>query len=244
MVEKRRLTAAKTKISEVIGGKFFKQEGLEPNYVLTASGQRLSRVRILATVVEKFVSEDRKFFSVTLDDGSETIRAKAFSSLILDPVGVGDIIDVIGKVKEYNEEIYFIPEVVFKVTDPNLEILRELEIFDSQRDWQRKRDVILNYQKQVSDLTELKNLLKEFNISSEEIEMILQLPEQEEKTNSVEEKQKILDLIEKLDMGGGCDYSQLMEMSGLAENTLDSVIEELLEEGSCFEPRPGKIKKL
>lgn len=245
MVEKKRLTAIKTRIRDVIGGKFVAQEGLEPNYVITKNGLRISRGRVLATVVDKFMSGDKKFSSITVDDGTETIRVKAFNSLILDALENGDIIDIIGRVKEYQEEIYMTPEMVMKVGDPNFEILRELEIADFQKLWNRKRDLVMNYQKQVSDMTELKRLLKEFSILPEEVESISQSQEepQEEKAD-VDIKEKLLELIEKLDAGDGCDYSLLIEQSGLDENALDAVIEELLDNGSCFEPRPGKIKKL
>jgi hypothetical protein len=53
-----------------------------------------------------------------------------------------------------------------------------------------------------------------------------------------------LGLIEKLDAGQGCDYSELLEASKISEETMDSIINELLSDGVCFEPKPGKIKKL
>jgi len=247
MVEKKRLTAVKTRIDNIVGGKYVAQEGLEPNYIIAPNGMRISRARVLATVVDKFTNEDKKFSSVTLDDGTETIRVKAFNSFILDGLSNGDIVDVIGRVKEYQEELYMTPDMIFRISDPNFEILRQLEIADFQKVWNKKKELVLNYQKQVSDMSELKKLLKEFNISGEETESILQSQEepQEEKTSTDSDvKQKILDMIERLDSGDGCDYSLLIEQSGLSENALDAVVEELLDDGSCFEPRPGKIKKL
>ena len=76
-----RQTAVKTRIIDIVGGKFFRQDGKEPNYLQTASGRKISRVRILATVVGKFTSDDGMFGSVVLDDGTETIRAKTFKTL-------------------------------------------------------------------------------------------------------------------------------------------------------------------
>ena len=57
MTEKKRLTALKTSIGPIIKGKYIAQEGFEPNFVQTEHG-RLSRVRVLGTVVDKFVSEN------------------------------------------------------------------------------------------------------------------------------------------------------------------------------------------
>lgn len=70
--------------------------------------------------------------------------------------------------------------------------------------------------------------------------------------NSVEEKEvsasdiknKILKLIENLDKGVGADYQEILIKSGLAEKEIDFAIQDLLESGVCYEPNPGKIKKI
>jgi len=249
MVERKRMTAIKTRIAYILNGKYIAQEGFNPNYVLTSLGMRLSRVRILATVVDKYISDSGKFASITLDDGTGTIRSKAFNFIsIFDGVEIGDIVDVIGKVKEYNGEIYLITEVVNKITDPNWEILRELELRRQEKEWKEKRNKVLEYEKQTSDLDELKKILKEReNISGEEVEAILESKEMQENVEeepSKEAKDKIIKLIEELDKGDGCEYSALIEESGLQEDVVDSIINELLSDGICFEPRPGRIKKL
>jgi len=245
MVEKKRLIALKVRISEIVNGKWVPREGLNPNYLLTRTGKRLSRVRILATVVNKFTSQDRKFSSITLDDGTETIRAKAFGSFIFDAVKIGDIVDLIGKLKQYNEELYVVPEIVAPV-DASWELLRELELKKSAREWDRRRALVKAYQKQTSDLAELKNLASEFGVTAEEVEGIIEAQEfgEEVQLGKEEIKQKVLELIAACDHGEGCDYAELIERAGMAESALDETIQELLNEGSCFEPRPGKIKRL
>ena len=77
-MENKRMTTSKTKIKSIIKGKFVKGEGFNPSYILTSVGQKLSRVRVIATVTNKFVSENGKFASITIDDGTETIRATFF----------------------------------------------------------------------------------------------------------------------------------------------------------------------
>lgn len=245
MAEKKRLIAYKVRISEIVGGKWVPREGLNPNYLLTRTGKRLSRVRVLATVVAKFTSQDKKFASITLDDGTETIRAKAFGSFIFDNVKIGDIMDLIGKLKQYNDELYISPEIVMQA-DANWELLRELEIKKAAREWDRRRAMIKAYQKQTSDLAELKNLAAEFGVSAEEVEGVVEAQEFGEDVQLGKEdvKQKVLDLIAASDRGDGCDYSELIERAGMSEGALDEMVQELLAEGSCFEPRPGKIKRL
>lgn len=244
-MEIKRLTAMKTKIADISSGKYVVLPGFESNYILTKNGVRLSRVRILATVVDRFLSESGRYAAMTLDDGTDTIRAKAFNVVsIFDPFSVGDIVDFVGKLREYQGEIYLVPELIKKTDDPNFELLRELEIRRANREWSRKRDTVFSYQKHVSDIAELKKMLKErFGISPKDVEAIIQT-EQEEQPEQIEAKDAVLRLIVELDKGNGCDYSELMQKGGIEEGTLDSIINELLEEGVCFEPRPGRIKKL
>ena len=242
-MEKKRITTAKTRIKAITAGEFVKQEGFSPSYILSADGRRLSRVRVVATVVDKFNSETGKFASVTLDDGSDTIRAKVFGSLMLEPFAEGDIVDVIGRIRQYNEEIYIMPEVMTKVTAEN-EMLRELELQEQDREQKRKRALVMEYKNQVVDLEELKKLMLErFSIDEEETEALLSA-RQEETKEEENVKESVLKLIERLDKGQGCDYTELLEQSQVAEDVMDKVVRELLESGACYEPKPGKIKKL
>ena len=132
---------------------------------------------------------------------------------------------------------------MFKIKNVNYELLRELEIIDYMKELKNKKEIVFGLQKQASDLDELRRLCHEFGISYSDLEAILEA--QEIKTEeSIDVKAKILELIENLDSGEGSDYSKIIEQSDLPEDVIDSTIQELLEEGSCFEPRPGRIKKL
>lgn len=123
-----RQTAKKVRIKTLHTGEFVQQEGYNPNYVKTEEVE-LSRVRVLGTVIDKFISEDGNYGTITLDDTTDTIRCKVFKDLtILEDVEKGDLVDVIGKIREYNEERYIQPESIAKIEDPNFEVLRKLEI--------------------------------------------------------------------------------------------------------------------
>ncbi|MEM5778193.1 MAG: OB-fold nucleic acid binding domain-containing protein [Candidatus Aenigmatarchaeota archaeon] len=248
-MEMKRLTAKKASIGEIVNGRFIKKSGFESSYVLTNLGRKLSRVRVLGLIVDKFISADEKYATITLDDSTETIRCKAFiNTKIFDGFGSGDLVDVFGKLKEYNEEIYIMPEIVVKV-EPNFETLRILELEKIFKDQREKIKKIREIQKQTSDLAEIKAALKDV-IPLEDIEGILEAQEViensiEEKVNSTNEiKNKILKLIETLDKGEGTDYNDILIKSGLPERNVDLVIQDLLESGVCYEPKPGKIKKI
>jgi RPA family protein len=245
-MENKRITTVKTKIKPINTGKFVPGEGFNPSYVITNNGMKLSRVRILATVVDKFLAESGKFASVTIDDSSDTIRAKVFNAVsMFDKVSQGDSVDMIARIKEFQGEVYLVPEVITKVDDPNFESLRELEIRKQSKEADKKREIVLEYQKQVSDLEELMRILKErFDMERDEVEAIIHSTQTEEVKDVATDKNKVLSLIESLDTGPGCDYGELITASGMTEDVLDSIINELLTDGVCFEPKPGKIKKL
>ena len=119
---------AKASIADIVNGEFVK-EG-EQSFVRVGNGKELSRVRILGTVVEKYVSNDGNYAALTLDDSTETIRAKFFQQYVssISNVNAGDAIDVFGFLREYEGEVYIAPLFLKKITDPNFEVLRKLEL--------------------------------------------------------------------------------------------------------------------
>jgi len=248
-MEIKRLTAKKASIKELINGKYVKREGFESSYVLTNLGRKLSRVRILALIVGKFISDDERYAAITLDDSTDTIRCKAFvNTKIFDGFGAGDFVDVFGKIREYNGEIYIMSEIVRKA-EPNLEILRMLELEKIHKGQKEKIKRIQEMQKQTSDINELKALVKD-HVSLDDLKGIIEAQEVndnivQEKTSSASEiKSQILKMIEKMDRGEGADYQEILKKTKFSENDVDFAIQDLLESGVCFEPTPGKIRKL
>jgi len=247
MVERKRLTAIKTDIKSIVDGKYVKAEGFESNYVITPIGLRVSRARILATVMNKFVTEDGKYGFLVLDDGTETIRAKVFKTTkILNGIDVGDLVDVIGKIKEYDDELYIAPEIVRKIDDPNFVVLRKAELLEQKKKFEEIKRKIKEFQKRTSDLEEIKKLAQAENIPEEVVESVVESEEaeEEEKEDKKSMKESILNIIERLDDGTGAEYSKVIVESKLNENEVEEIINELLTEGICYEPRPGKIKRL
>ncbi|MBN2203055.1 MAG: hypothetical protein JW700_02635 [Candidatus Aenigmarchaeota archaeon] len=245
----KRLTAKKVSVKEIQEGKYVKREGFQSSYVLTNLGRRLSRVRLLALIVNKFVSDDEKYASITLDDSTDTIRCKSFvNTKIFDGFGPGDLVDLFGKLREYNGEIYIMAEIIRKA-DPNMETLRMLELENTSEEQRKKIKKIQGLQKQTSDADELKALVKDF-MGVEDLDGIVEAQAVSEKI--IEEKtvttstikSQLLKMIEKLDKGDGADYQEILKKSMFSENEVDIAIQDLLESGMCYEPTPGKIRKL
>lgn len=253
-METKRLTAYKVRIKDILAGKYVTQEGFKPNYILTTYGQKVSRVRVMAIVINKFVSNDSKYAFIVLEDGTESIRVKSFQDInLFENVKMGQIIDFIGKVREYDNEIYLIPEVIRIVEDPNIETLRKLEIMKVRKEVDKKRDIVIDNKNKFGSLNELKEeLSKKYGIDEGDVENLLESEglkeektEEDKKEIDVDTARKIvLKVIEELDKGEGVDYQMILEKSGLPQQVTENGINELLSEGSCYEPRAGKVKVL
>lgn len=237
-----RMPAKKVRIWDMVNGKYFagSKEELKPSYLITPFGQRVSRVNLFATVIDKFLSEDRNYITVTVDDGTEAIRVKSFkeSVVLLEGIELGDMVLVIGKIKEYNNEVYINCEVAKKINDPNYETFVKLEILKKLIDDKKIVKELKNLANQVSE-DELKSYAKErFNIDEQTLQIIM------ESRAEVDYKPKILQVIDELDDGNGVEIGKILELSNLPENVIERAIDELLSSGDLFEPHPGTLRRV
>ena len=206
----QRQTAKKVRIVDLVSGEWVKKDGMEPSYVITPSNDSISRARISGTVVSKFISEDGNFASVTVDDSTATIQAKLWrETKTLSEINVGDLVNLIGKVREYEGDIYIVPEIVRRIT-PDQESLSRLEV--------------------------LARLKRAREVPKEEA------PPAPGKIDQDQLRRKVISVIEK--SKDGIKYSELLGKLGVPEESLEDIINELLGEGICYEPTPGKIKKI
>ena len=243
-METIRQTMVKARISDVVNGKFIRKEGMEPSYVLTDIGQKISRVNLLGTVVDKFMSEDGNYSSITIDDDSDSIRIKAFKedAKIFDKINTGDSVIVIGKVREYSDENYIIPEIVKKIADPNYESLYKLEVLQDLIKQKKVMEDIKKEKEKFSDVEELKEYAKE-KYDVDVVEGVVESLSEEEPEEK-DYKPIVLETLDRLDKGKGVKFKKLLEECKLQENEFEEVINELLSDGICYEPSPGLIKRV
>jgi RPA family protein len=245
-MENLRQTTIKTRISDVVNSKFIKKEGMEPSYILTELGQKISRANLVGTIVDKFMSEDGNYSSITVDDDYDSIRIKAFKedSNIFSNLEIGDLIMVIGKVREYAGENYIIPEIVKKVANPNYESLHRLEVLKLLSKQKKDLDNIKKNKEKFGNVEELKTYLKkEYDIDEDTVDAVIESLSTEEETKE-DYKPLLLETLEKLDKGEGIEFKKLLEESKLPENVFEEVVNELLSDGTCYEPSPGVMKKV
>lgn len=130
--QQKRQVAYKVKIEHITEGNFIKNEGWDPSFVSDNFGRKLSRVNIIATVVTEIEGEgiSKNFY---VDDGSSRIQARTFDDETFIPeLSIGTLVNLIGKVRQYNDEKYLIPEVVKIIENEKWVQVRqkELEIFE------------------------------------------------------------------------------------------------------------------
>ena len=120
---RKRQTACKLRIANMFNSHF-------SNGILEVANKKITRVNVIANVVDKYVSEsESKFCSLTLDDASSQIRVKAFGDDIgkIDDMQIGDTILIIGNTRFYNDELYISPEIV-RIIPIEWLLIRKLEL--------------------------------------------------------------------------------------------------------------------
>jgi hypothetical protein len=131
---RKRNIAYKIRIGDVLKGVPTMDEGRF--LFLELGDKKVVRVNILANCVDKYVQEgEKQFASLTVDDASGQLKLKAFGEEIepLKEIMQGDTLQIIGNMREWNGELYVIPEVVKKV-DARWLLVRKLEIQNSRKD--------------------------------------------------------------------------------------------------------------
>ena len=117
----RRQVAYKMRIADLLNGEYIKREGWQPSAVLLGD-REVSRVNIVATVVAK-----PEGYLALIDDGTARIALRSFEARDYH-IDVGDVVLVIARPREFNNERYLMPEIVRRIENPKWIELRSLEL--------------------------------------------------------------------------------------------------------------------
>lgn len=245
MEDRTRLTAKKIRIVDVVNGRFFfgSKEDMRPSYLITPLGEKVSRVNLFGKVTEVFMSENGNYSSILIADDTATLRAKTFGESIelFKGIEVDNFVVAIGKLKQYNDEIYVNAEIVKKVDDPNYENLRKLEILKNVNRQKKMVEDIKNIIDKMSEEELIDYVKKKYDIDIEQLQTVRDNLKIE---SEIDFKPKIMKLIESMDKGDGVEISKIIEIADLPENVIESAINELLGSGMLYEPKPGILKKV
>lgn len=176
-IEFKRQTAYKCSIESLNKGFFVKRPGWESSYIMTDYGD-FSRVNIIAVIVGKDGD------SITLDDGTGQIIARVFDKTeIISDVLIGDPVLIIGRPREYNNQIYLTIDIIKKIKD---------------KGW------ITYRKKELSLIKKIRETIKQKQPKDAEII---------ESTSTINNKERIIKLIKELDMGQGADIDEIIRFS-------------------------------
>lgn len=121
----QRQIAYKVRISDILSQSFAKDE-LSAGYI-KLNNVNVSRVNIIAAVVYK--SEDLSYASSVIDDGTGRISLRSFENQsAFSKTDVGDVILIIGKIREFNNEKYILPEILKKMNNIEWLNVRKAEL--------------------------------------------------------------------------------------------------------------------
>ena len=237
----KRESAVKVRIKDIVSGKFFptNKETLRPSYLITPYGRKVSRVNVLATITDKFVSDDESYVSITLDDGTNSIKAKAFKDAVrfAKNLEIGEMVIIIGKIREWNGDLYINIEVARKIDDPNYETYRKLELIKEILPYKRMALELKAMREKLSEEEFIKEAKKKFGLEEDTIKYLLESEEEEK-----DYKAEVLKLLKDLDSGNGVDVISLFEIMKLPAQTLDSILNELISEGKIEEIDAGRMR--
>src|SRR3989338_10538680 len=111
----KRNIAYKLKIGDILSGNPIIENERIKN--IEVNGKKVVRVNAIANVIEKYIQEgEKKYGSITLDDGSGQIKVKAFGDDVdkFTKFNQGDTVIVIGLLRTWNNEIYLTSEIIRK----------------------------------------------------------------------------------------------------------------------------------
>ncbi len=128
----KRNTAYKLRIGNILGGKqIIDGEKLK---MLELGDKNVVRTNVVANVVDKYIQDgEKKFGSITLDDGTGQLKMKVFGddTAHFEPLNQGDTLQVIGLMRSWKNELYLTPEII-KKKEPAYLLVRKLEVESEQ----------------------------------------------------------------------------------------------------------------
>ena len=124
----KRQVAYKISIATILNSAFAKDE-TSAGYI-KVNDLVISRANIIGILVSK--NEAQNSSSAIIDDGTGRINLRTFEpSNVFSRAEIGDSVIVVGKIREYNDEKYIIPEIIRKI-DSRWVNVRRNEIGNSQ----------------------------------------------------------------------------------------------------------------
>jgi len=236
-----RQTAIPCSVLEISGGAWVQNDGLAPSGVQTDKGF-VSRASIIGIVVEK------RDVSFSLDDGTNIINVRSFDPKPNINVEIGDVVLLIGRPREYNQERYIVLEIVKRLHNHSwlhyrkreLDLFAQLVPAQSDAELERKRQytaqIVAAAQATAAAASMKAHVAPIVPTQGVSVEELVQ------ETAPQNPFEKVMAAIRQLDAGSGADMEEVIAVANHPET--EQLLKTLLEEGEIFEVRPGMIKVL
>jgi RPA family protein len=230
-----RLVAYKVRVVDLFSGYYVSGEKeFDPDLVVV-NGLQVGRCNIIGFVVGKNIND--RFEALSIDDGSAVIDVRNFGFSFLKSFEIGDCVNIIGRIKEFNKARYIVCESCKKV-DVKWLVHRKKELETENDGFVSADDLIVDLKKKpVEEVNPIQPANKSNKIEAKN-EVVEENLEEDEFFNPVD---SLLNTIRELDKGSGVDVDDLIKLKG---PKAEQLIMTLLQEGELFEVRPGMIKVL
>jgi RPA family protein len=221
MSEFERMTAFKSNIKAINEAEYTVVQG-QADYVLIKN-LKVGRVRVFGTAVSKTIAEDLSYAFITLDDSTDTISISSkkdfktgeTNSALFEKIMVGDIIEVIGRVNEWEGKRKIIAEIIKPILDPNHWLFHQYELLLTSEKTER--------------ITEKKTEGISTGVEAKP-----------SKTN----EESVLEIIRENDIGKGTSLALIQNMSKLSEKDAEEALKNLLNDSAIYEPSKHNYKVL
>ena len=195
-------------------------------------GQPIHRVRLFGIVLdrrENISKSNRRFISLRIDDGTDTISVTVWSyptredgEVVFDPkdmledVQPGDVVDILGRVREYDGEFFISPNSVTIQDGIEWEIHRRTQL--------------------------VQTALQEKNLLGEDRPLFSQISEQTDDEAGAGLEQLKEEVLQNMDPDQDNTPGILANKLGRPQEEIEQVIDELINEARIYQRLPGKYQ--
>jgi RPA family protein len=221
MSEFERMTAFKSSIKAINEAEYNVVQG-QADYILIKN-LKIGRVRVFGTAVSKTIAEDLSYAFITLDDSTDTISISSkkdfktgeTNSALFEKIMVGDLVEVVGRVNEWEGKRKIIAEIIKPILDPNHWLYHQYELLLTSEKTER--------------------------ITEKKTEGISTGVEAKPSKNNEE---SILEIIRENDIGKGTSLALIKNMSKLSDKDAEEALKNLLNDSAIYEPSKHNYKVL
>lgn len=214
-------------------------DGLVPSGVRTHRGM-VARASAIGVIVER-----RGDAAFTMDDGTAIMGVRSFDAAPAPlRADVGDMVLVIGRPREYQNERYLVLEICKRLRNPAWAQYRKRELALLQDTMHiapvlRHNDVPAAHAVQDAAIAISAAVTNTHQTTAATTDNDTAVPRSAPAKNPFE---LLIMKIRELDAGGGADVEDILQALQFPDG--EKYLRTLIEEGEIFETRPGKVKVL